>query len=128
MATQKLNTIVKKIVRTLFSKPIREKLELNFIFVDNNQIKHFNKKFLHKNCATDVLCFQYDKSSADIIVSLQQVVMNSKLYGTSVVKELLLVLTHGLLHMKGMKDNTIRQRKKMLNTASEILSKLNIKI
>lgn len=127
LSLHKLNSVVRQIIKVLFNKPIRTKLNLNFVFVDNKQIKQFNKKFLNKNFPTDILCFQYDKFSADIIVSLPQVIINAKLYGTTAVKELLLVLIHGLLHMKGMKDDTVEQRNKMLYTAEKVLSRLNIK-
>lgn len=122
----KLNKVVKKIVKLLFNSKTRKKLEINFVFVDSKEIKKYNKKFLKKNSVTDVLCFQYDKFSADIVVCIPEVINNSKFYNTTAEEELLLVIIHGLLHFKGMKDNTKLQKERMLNTAKKIMEKLNL--
>ncbi|MCX7716070.1 MAG: rRNA maturation RNase YbeY [Endomicrobia bacterium] len=125
----KLKKVLKEITNLLFkNKQIRKKLNLNFVFVNNFDIKKLNKEFLNRKFATDVLCFKYDEFSADIIVSIPQVINNAKIYKTTPVKELLFVVIHGILHFKGMQDNTTQQRKKMFNIAKKMISQLNTKI
>jgi rRNA maturation RNase YbeY len=120
----KTKKIIKKIVKTLFSET--KDIELNFLFVDNKKIKEFNKKFLNKNFPTDVLCFRYDKNSADIVISIQEVIKNAKKFKTTYKKEFIFVIIHAILHFKGMNDDTEEKRKIMFDVAEKILSKLEV--
>ncbi len=119
-----LKRYINKILDILFKK--NNNLELSFVFVNNKYISQLNKKFLNKNYPTDVLCFKYDNSSADIIISVEQVLKNATVFKTSPKRELLFVLVHGLLHFKGMEDNTEYKRKKMYNKANKVLEELKI--
>lgn len=112
------------IINHLFKKNIKKRLNLNFVFVDNRTIKKFKKKFFGQNEPTDVICFKYDKYSADIMISLMQVKKNSKIYKTSYKKELMFVIIHGLLHFKGMRDNTEEQREKMFDVGNKLIKKV----
>lgn len=119
-----LKKYINKILNTLFKKT--DNLELSFVFVDNKYISKLNKKFLNKNKPTDVLCFKYDNFSADIIISIEEVFKNAKIFKTSPKWELLFVLIHGLLHFKGMEDNTEQKRIKMYNITYKILDNFKI--
>jgi len=115
---------ITKILNMLFNKT--KKIDLSFVFVDNNYIVQLNKKFLNKKTPTDVLCFKYDNYSADIIISVEQVLRNAKIFKTPPKWELLFVLVHGLLHFKGMDDDTEQKRKKMFDAAYKLLNSLKI--
>lgn len=119
-----LKKFINKILRKLFKKP--NKLELSFVFVDNKYISELNKKFLNKKNPTDVLCFKYDDYTADIVISVEQIIKNSRIFKTSPKWELLFVLVHGLLHFKGMDDDTEQKRKRMYNAAYKILNELKV--
>lgn len=119
------NTII-KIITQLFKKNIKD-LELNFLFTNNNEIKKINKKFLNKNYPTDVLCFRYDKNSADIIISIEQVIKNAKIFKVPLKEEFIFIIIHGILHFKGMKDDTFKEKKKMLEKGKKILKLLKEK-
>ena len=119
-----LKKYINKILHILFKK--MDNLELSFVFVNNKYISQLNKKFLNKNEPTDVLCFKYDNFSADIIISVEQVLKNAKIFETTPKWELLFVIVHGLLHFQGMNDDTEQKRIKMYNIAQKVLN--NIKI
>jgi len=119
-----LKKYINKILHILFKKT--DNLELSFVFVNNKYISQLNKKFLNKNEPTDVLCFKYDNFSADIIISVEQVLKNAKIFETTPKWELLFVIVHGLLHFQGMNDDTEQKRIKMYNIAQKVLN--NIKI
>jgi probable rRNA maturation factor len=121
---KKIKKIIKKIVKVLFSNA--KNTELNFLFVNNKKIKEFNKRFLNKNTSTDVLCFKYDKNSADIVISIQEVFKNAKRFKTTYKKEFIFVIIHAILHFKGMNDDTEEKRGKMFDVAEKILSKLEV--
>ncbi len=112
------------LVKNLFKKDILKKLELNFVFVDNKLIRKLKKKFFGQNVTTDVICFKYDKFSADIVISLPQVKKNAKLYKTTDKEELLFVIAHGLLHFKGMNDITKKQKQRMFKVGYNLIKKV----
>lgn len=123
----RIKKFIRKVISRIFSdKQILKNLELNFVFVDNPQIIKLNKKYLKKSSATDVLCFKYDTLTADIVISLQQVLQNAKIFNTSAKDELLFVIVHGLLHFKGMRDSTERLRQAMYRKANKLISTIKL--
>ncbi len=88
---------------------------INICFVDNAQIRKFNAKFLKADCVTDVLAFDLSgpddkgKILADIIISAEAAVKQSAFFKTTPDKEVLLYVTHGILHILGFRDKTKTQ-------------------
>ncbi|MCS7230649.1 MAG: rRNA maturation RNase YbeY [Elusimicrobiota bacterium] len=121
---EKLKKYIKKFINILFNKKLKNKLQFNFVFLNNNEIRKFNKKYLNKNRFTDILCFKYDETSCDFLISLEQIKKNAKVFKNKPSKELLLVIAHGLLHFKGMNDDTEYERKKMELLGNEIILKV----
>ncbi|MCX7956504.1 MAG: rRNA maturation RNase YbeY [Endomicrobia bacterium] len=121
---KKLKKYIKRIIDILFSEKLRSKLQFNFVFLDNKKIKKFNKKYLNRNYSTDILCFRYDKINGDFLISLEQVKKNAKIFKNKPYVELLLVVIHGLLHFKGMDDETEVKRKKMEFFSHKVISKI----
>jgi len=113
----------KKIKKLIFSvlkgEAVKETGWINICFVDNPQIKKFNAKFLRIKGATDVLAFNLtDKKEknvilADIMISGQEALKQAHIYKTTPDYELSLYVVHGLLHILGFNDHTIRQIKLM---------------
>ncbi len=122
----KIKQSVTKVVEYLNSKMGKTVVELNIVFLSRNEIKKLNKKFLNKNSSTDVLCFKYDDYSADIVISVDDVISQSKKFSTTPKEELLFVLIHGILHFYGMDDNTPLKQKQMLNYGRQLIKKLKL--
>lgn len=80
---------------------------LNFIFVNDRDIKIHNDKFLHHNYPTDIITFDYRIKriiSGDIYIGIETVKFNSKKFNSKFGIELNRVLIHGVLHLVGYKD------------------------
>ena len=57
--------------------------ELNFLFVDDQKMLEYNKKYLQHDYYTDIITFNSsdnNKISGDIIISIERVIENSKKY------------------------------------------------
>ena len=73
---------------------------------------------------TDVLSFNLSDKlkskqlSADIVVCADVAKTNAKIYKTSTTHELELYAIHGVLHLLGYDDHTLRQTKQMRNKES----------
>ena len=87
---------------------------LSFLFVDDEEMLKYNKKYLQHESYTDVITFDssVDKRIAgDIIISLERVKDNAKFYQVSYNYELQRVMVHGLLHLLGYNDKNKEEKK-----------------
>jgi probable rRNA maturation factor len=83
--------------------------DINFIFVDDKEIRILNSKFLNHNYPTDTISFNYSEKnyiSGDIYIGIKTVVYNSFKFNCSIKRELLRVMIHGFLHITGSKDKS----------------------
>ena len=100
------------IKRILKEERIKAKGEITVSIVTDPLIKKLNQAYCKKNIPTDVLAFNssehFNKENlfADIVVSVDTASYSSKIYATSLLKELKLYIAHGLLHLLGYNHNT----------------------
>lgn len=89
---------------------------LNYLFVDDEEILVANRQFVGHDYYTDIITFDYsrgDKISGDIMVSLDTVVTNAEKFGVPYFRELLRVIIHGVLHLVGINDKGPGEREIM---------------
>ncbi len=121
---RRINTkAIKKIAACVLKRLSVKKRNLNIIFVRDKYIKGLNKIYRHKNLPTDVLCFCMPEET-DIFISSDRALYNSKRFRTTFLNELYLYVIHGILHMKGFRDDTAGHRQRMERTQEEILKEL----
>jgi rRNA maturation RNase YbeY len=87
---------------------------LSFLFVDDEEMLKYNKKYLQHESYTDVITFDSSedkKIAGDITISLERVNDNAKFYQVSYNYELQRVMAHGLLHLLGYNDKNKEEKK-----------------
>ncbi len=97
---------------------------VSFVFTSNDQIKSINQSYLNHNYFTDVITFDYSEGeliSGDIFISIEEVKINARLYGTEMLDELRRVMIHGITHLLGYKDGTEKERAVMREKENEAL-------
>jgi len=83
--------------------------EIVFVFCNDSYLLQKNIQFLKHNTLTDVISFDYckgNKISGDILISIDRVKENAKIFDVPFLNELERVMVHGLLHLLGYKDKT----------------------
>lgn len=98
-----------------------------FVFCDDQFLLEKNIKYLNHNTLTDVISFDYsakNKIHGDILISIERVKENAKLYNQKFSTELNRVMAHGLLHLLGYKDKSKDEAKIMKSKENYYLSKL----
>ena len=83
--------------------------EIVFVFCNDNYLLRKNIEFLKRDTLTDVITFDYcdaEQISGDILISVERVQENSKIFKTEFSTELNRVMVHGLLHLLGYDDKT----------------------
>ena len=105
----------KKLWLNSISKNEGKEIEsLSFLFVDDEEMLKYNKKYLKHKSYTDVITFDSSgdkKIAGDIIISLERVNDNAKFYQVSYNYELQRVMAHGLLHLLGYNDKNKEEKK-----------------
>ncbi len=106
---------------------------INIVIVSPKEILRINKEFLGHNYVTDVITFENlspinNKIYVDIFVCFEQTKKQARELGKHYRKEFLTVIIHGILHLIGYDDNTIKKRTEMNTVAENIASKFLKKI
>jgi probable rRNA maturation factor len=90
---------------------------LNYIFCSDRELLKLNQDFLGHNYYTDIITFDLSENKAvkegEIYISVERVKENAENLRITFKKELLRVIIHGVLHLCGYTDKTIKQRKAM---------------
>ena len=103
---------IKKIITT----EKKELGEIVFVFCRDEYLLQKNILFLKHNTLTDVITFDYCydiKISGDILISIDRVKENAKIFKCDFYTELNRVMAHGLLHLLGYSDKTLEENKIM---------------
>jgi len=122
-ADYKINLkLIKKVV-AVFSRVYKIKnKEFSLAFVSDAEIKKLNLTYRGLNQATDVLSFPGEGDYfGEIIIDCNQTKRQAGKFKNSAEKELIFILTHGLLHLIGHDDKTDRQRKKMIKIGEKFI-------
>lgn len=89
---------------------------INYIFVPDRNIRLLNIKYLNHHYPTDVITFDYSQMNeigGDIFIGLDTVKYYAMKNAIPYQKEILRVMIHGVLHLAGYKDKSIRERNLM---------------
>lgn len=98
---------------------------LNYLFVNDEEILEANRQFVNHDYYTDIITFDYshgDRISGDIMISLDTVASNAEKFGVTYFRELLRVIIHGVLHLVGINDKGPGEREIMEAAENAALS------
>ena len=122
---------LKKLVKTVCARFDSTVAVVSIAIVGDAEIRKMNKRFLNRNCSTDVISFDLsdaNRQSAianrklfELVVNGEMAARQAKQRGHSGEAELALYITHGLLHNLGFDDSTKKKAQKMHRAEDEIL-------
>lgn len=101
--------------------------DINFIFVDDQEILRVNREFIGHDYYTDHIGFDYSQGttiSGDVYIGVDTVRTNSEKMGNEYRQELLRVIIHGVLHLCGIDDKTPEERAQMQEAEDNALAAL----
>ena len=99
-----------------------DRLEYNF--VDSEKMSSLNKDFLNHDTDTDIITFDYSESKtiiAEVFISSEMMIKNASENMQSIENESFRLLSHGLLHCMGYKDNTLKEKAIMRKKEEEFI-------
>jgi probable rRNA maturation factor len=122
---------IRNVVKVVLNKEVKS-AKLSIAFVDNEEIKRLNERFLGSNEVTDVIAFplnnKEDILSGEIVISVETAVEVANRKKSNVEGEIILYLVHGILHLLGYNDNNKKNAKIMHEKESEILAFLGYNV
>jgi len=94
-----------------------KKLDLTYIFCNDDYLLEINKEFLNHNTLTDIITFDMSEDpetlEGEIYVSIDRVKENAGKFEASYNQELHRVIFHGVLHLCGFKDKKTEDKEIM---------------
>lgn len=90
--------------------------EISYIFCSEDYILDINRKYLCHDYFTDIITFDYtegDVISGDLFISIDTVKSNAEILEVDFIDELHRVIIHGILHLCGFKDKTLKEETEM---------------
>lgn len=103
----KTKSWIKKIIELEKKKPG----QINFVFTSDEEVLKANVKYLNHTTYTDIITFDYceDKIiNGDIIISIERVKENAEKFKSTFETEIKRVMIHGVLHLCGYKDKSVK--------------------
>jgi probable rRNA maturation factor len=117
------------LIKSIFKK-IKDKHEMQVVFVSLDQIHELNKTYRQVDKPTDVLSFpnddQDDSSLGDIFICLDKAKQQAADYKHSIEREIGFLSVHGYLHLKGYDHHSDEEEKEMIEAQEKILKKAKL--
>jgi probable rRNA maturation factor len=108
---------------------IRENMllrQVNYIFCSDQYLLSINKQYLQHNTLTDIITFDNREApgeiEGDIFISIERVEANAHELGATFDEELHRVLIHGVLHLIGYGDKSVKDKSLMRKKEDAYLS------
>ncbi len=104
---------------------------LNIIFVDDPTLQHMHLQYLNDPEKTDVMTFDLsdgDDLEGEIYISIDRARDQAKQYQVSLAEEILRLIIHGLLHLKGYNDLLPEEQKIMKQQEDELVERFRKKL
>lgn len=119
----RLKNDIKKLLNNAGLKGFKE---IYISFVGSEEIKRINFKVFKKRKTTDVITLRYDlvPKIGEIFICVDEAKKNAKRFSISYYTELLILITHGLLHLKGYDDKDTTGLKRINTLTLKNLKKL----
>lgn len=122
--------LLRRRAKAFLKKLALTRCELSVALVEDRQIRALNRKWRHKDKATDVLSFPAGdfpgpgpKPLGDVVISLQTTRRAARSFGHSVEDELSRYLAHGLLHLLGHDHHRKNDAAKMAQAEASLLGR-----
>ncbi len=118
---------IRRWVKSALKTVDRNDVALTFIFMDAIAAKDLNKQFRKKNYATNVLTFNLDEATADIVICMDVVKQEAKDQRKPLQSHLTHMVIHGTLHAVGFDHEVKTDAQAMEAIEIQVLKRFGIK-
>jgi len=122
---------VRELVHLTLNETHYEKINLNFIFCNDQTLNDFKVKYFNDDVLTDIVTFPIRNDSeleAEIYISHEMATQNAKEFKVSLNNEISRLIVHGILHLIGFNDTSKENKKEMFEKQEQVISNFNKKL
>jgi probable rRNA maturation factor len=116
---------LKQFITGIFKKEKRTALSLTYVFCSDEYLLDINKQFLQHDYYTDIITFDLSATKSvvegEVYISVDRIRDNAKQHKATNKNELHRVMFHGVLHLCGYKDKTLKDEKAMRSAEEKYL-------
>jgi len=91
--------------------------DINLVLTSDDLLLQYNIKYLNTDSLTDIISFNFSEEnkiiSGDIYISIDRVRENAKKYKVTIEEELVRLFIHGILHLIGYNDLSVKEKRGM---------------
>jgi len=97
----------------------------SIIFVDDAKLSSIHAAYLNDPSPTDIITFDLgeEEMEGELYISLERAQAQAREYGVPVPEEIIRLIIHGLLHLKGYNDIEPAERKTMKEVENRLVRK-----
>ena len=119
-------SIFKQLARSVFSREGARTAKCNVVFVGDKRMIVLNSTYLGHEYTTDVLSFplrDHDDGGVEgeVYINIDQARRQARSFHVTINSELARLVIHGILHLLGYRDDTKRQKTRMLQREDHYL-------
>lgn len=121
------STVLKQWIDATLLREKRITGDISIAFCSDSYMKEQNALYLSHKYATDILTFSYNEErivAGDLLISIDTVKKNAKIYKTRYLPEVYRVIIHGVLHLVGYDDTTKKLKAQMTEMEDYYLAQL----
>ena len=122
--------LIRNLICKILDSENNAEATISIIFSKQNKLNKLKLEFFNLNHNTDVIAFNLeDKNSpldGEVYISIDDVYLNSEKYNQTFNNECKRIIIHGVLHLIGYKDDTMKD-KKVMNDLEEKFLKIDNK-
>ena len=125
---------IRKEVRKILAELAVPDAELSILFVGDEQIRDLNRRYLHRDKATNILAFPMQEGEfsglhpsllGDLVISVEAAKRQSNRFGLNQMGMITLLIIHGILHLRGYEhERSRKQAQEMALKQKELLRKV----
>ncbi len=122
--------LIKTWVKEIISSHNRLEGKIFINFIDKRKMIELNLKFLNHNSHTDVITFDNSKKNevkGEIFISYYMLKVNASKYNQTIDNEAIRLISHGVAHLLGHKDETQKEKEKMTKVENKFIRMFHVK-
>ena len=120
--------LLKTLLSSIFAEEGYDFKSVSYVFCTDEFLLKLNQQYLKHDTLTDILTFTLSGTSlpivSEIYISLERVKENAQNLKVNYEDELHRVMIHGILHLCGYEDHSLKEKSKMRSKEDFYLSKL----